>query len=56
MYRFQVISDGYIVFSTNEYNNFIDLVNITKCEFDYINSKGYEIIIFFNNKILSIVK
>ena len=36
MYRFQVISDGYIIFSTNEYNNFVDLVNNTKFDFDFI--------------------
>ena len=38
MYKFEVISDGYIIFSSNEYNNFIDLVNNTKFEFDFIDS------------------
>ena len=37
MYRFQVISNGYVIFSTNEYNSFVDLVNNTKFEFDFID-------------------
>ena len=28
-------SGGYIIFSTNEYNSFVDLVNNTKFEFDF---------------------
>ena len=44
MYRFQVISDGYIIFTTNEYNTFIELVNNTK--FKYPDSKGYEVILY----------
>ena len=57
MYKFEVISGGYIIFSTNEYNSFIDLVNNTKFEFDFIDSKGYEIILFYNMvKCLNILK
>ena len=56
MYSFQVISDGYIIFSTNEYNTFIELVNNTKYKFDYPDSKGYEDILYYNNKILNILK
>ena len=56
MYRFQVISNGYIIFSTNEFNSFIDLVNNTKFNFDYIDSKGYEIILYYNNKIVNITQ
>ena len=56
MYRFQVISDGYIIFSTNEYNSFIELVNNTKFDIDYPDSKGYEIILYKDGKVLNILK
>ena len=56
MYRFQVISDGYIIFSTNEFNSFIDLVNNTKFEFDFIDRFGYQVVLFKDGKVLNILK
>ena len=56
MYKFEVISHGYALFSTNEYNNFIDLVNNTKFDFNYPDSKGYDVILYYNNKVLSLLK
>ena len=47
MYRFEVISDGYIIFSTNEYNSFVDLVNNTKFSIWFYRFKfGYKIVLY----------
>ena len=56
MYKFEVISDGYVIFNTNEYDSFIDLVNNTKFQFDYPDSKGYKIILYKDGKVLNILK
>ena len=36
------------IFSTNEYNSFVDLVNNTKFESDYLDSidYGYQVVLF----------
>ena len=58
MYRFQVISDGYIIFSTNEYNSFIELVNNTKFNFDFIQiQKDMKLSFYYKDgKVLNILK
>ena len=54
MYQFQVISDGYVIFTTHKYISFVELVNNTDFDFDYIDSKGYEVYLFNDNKLLNI--
>ena len=53
MYQFQVISDGYVIFTTKKYNSFVELVNCTHFNFDYPDSKGYEVYLFRDEKLLN---
>ena len=53
MYQFQVISNGYIIFSSNKYDSFIDLVNNTDFDFD---SNDYEVLLYNDGKLLNILR
>ena len=56
MYRFQVISNGYIFFSTNEFNNFLELVTNTNFGFDFVDKYGYETLLLHIEKLNNIFK
>ena len=53
MYQFQVVSGGYVIFTTKKYNSFVELVYNTVFTFDYPDSKGYEIYLFKDGKLLN---
>ena len=56
MYQFQVTSYGYIIFSSNKYDSFIELVNNTDFYFDYSDKYGYEVLLYKNSKLLNILR
>ena len=53
MYQFQVISNGYIIFCSQKYDSFIDLVNSTGFDFD---SSDYEVLLYNDGKLLDILR
>ena len=52
-YQFQVISGGYITFSSQKYDSFIDLANNTDFDFDRLD---YEILVYYDGKLLNILR
>ena len=56
MYQFQVISNGYIIFCSQKYDSFIELVNNTDFDFDYSDKHGYEVLLYKNGKLLNILR
>ena len=53
MYQFQVVSGGYVIFTTPLCDSFVELVNSTNFNFDYPESKGYEVYLFRDEKLLN---
>ena len=53
MYQFQVVSDGYVIFTTPLCDSFVELVNSTNFNFDYPDSNGYEVYLFRDEKLLN---
>ena len=41
------------ILTTNKYNSFVELVNKTSFEFDYIDCKGYQVYLFKDGKLLN---
>ena len=55
MYQIKIISNGKIIFKTRIFISFIELVNNSKIDFDYIDKFGYEILLFKDGKLLNIL-
>ena len=53
-YQLQILSGGYIIFSSNKYDSFVELINNTNLDFDYSDKHGYEVLIYKNAKLLNI--
>ena len=53
MYQFQVVSGGYIIFTSEKNYSFVELVNNTNFNFDYPDSKGHEVYLFRDGKLLN---
>ena len=56
MYQFQVISNSYIIFCSQKYDSFVELVNNTDFDFDYSGKHGYEVLLYKNSKLLNILR
>ena len=52
-YQFQIISNGYIIFSSQKYDSFVELVNNTDFDFDRLD---YEILFYYDGKLLNILR
>ena len=52
-YQFQVISSRYVIFSSNKYDSFVDLVNNTDFDFD---SNDYEVLLYNDGKLLNFLR
>ena len=52
MNQFQV-SDGYVIFTTPLCDRFVELGNSTNFDFDYPDSKGYEVLLLKDGKLLN---
>ena len=53
MYQFQVISNGYIIFCSQKYDSFIELVNNTDFDFD---SSDYVVLLYNDGKLLNLLR
>ena len=55
-YQFQVISNGYIILSSQKYDSFVELVNNSNLDFDFSDKHGYEVLLYNDGKLLNILK
>ena len=53
MFQFQIISDGYVIFTTRLYDSFVELVNNTDFDFDYPDSKRYKVMLYKDGKLIN---
>ena len=52
-YQLQIISNGYIIFFSQKYDSFVELVNNTDFDFD---SSDYEVLLYYDGKLLNILR
>ena len=55
MYYFQVYSNNSLIYYSNKFDNFVELVNNTNFDFDYVDKFGYQVYLFQNDKLLNIL-
>ena len=55
-YQIIITSNGAIVFTSNVYDSFVELVNNTDIDFDYPDCVGYEVNLFNNGKVSCILR
>ena len=44
-----------MIYTSNKYDSFVELVTNTQFDFDYIDKYGYDVYLFKNDKLLNIL-
>ena len=55
MHYFHIYSNKSLIFSSNKYENFDELVNNTIFDFDYVDNYGSQVFLFKDSKLLNIL-
>ena len=55
MYYFQVYSNNSLICYSNNFDSFVELVNNTNFDFDYVDKFRYQVYLFKDSKLLNIL-
>ena len=55
MYYFLVHSYKSLIYYSNKYDSFVELVNNTNFDFQYVDKFGYQVYLFKDSKLLNIL-